>query len=225
MKLRHLHPAVYFSLLLVSALVFLGCEVGSSDSASRTVGFDVTGYYRNDDPKVNYGRVVGNNTGAAITTLDLRQSGDQLSANDNNGLLWSGSIGDGGDFQMSGRTTAGNEGTMAGTIEVSGDSATMRGTYIEASLYSTIYAQATVPTNAIGFTLTVTVDPDGAGSVDPSGGDYTEGAVVTLTASANEGFEFSSWEGASGTGTTATVTMTADMSVIAKFVASTNGGS
>jgi hypothetical protein len=41
--------------------------------------------------------------------------------------------------------------------------------------------------------LTVSVFPDGAGSVSPNGGSYAEGTHVTLTATANSGYTFKGW--------------------------------
>jgi hypothetical protein len=72
-------------------------------------------------------------------------------------------------------------------------------------------------------TLTVTVSPMGAGTVDtmpaqPSGG-YVEGTVVTLTATANSGNTFMSWSGDTdpSVGNVATVTMDSAKMVTASF--------
>jgi hypothetical protein len=76
------------------------------------------------------------------------------------------------------------------------------------------------------YTLTVTVSPSssaGTVSLNPSGGSYTAGTQVTLTAMPNANYAFSSWSGVdliSGT-TTASVTMgSANRSVTANFTAS-----
>lgn len=74
------------------------------------------------------------------------------------------------------------------------------------------------------FTLSTSVSPGGAGSVNanPSpncnGTQYNSGSVVTLTASANGGYTFFGWAGdAGGTINPTTVTMSADRNVIASF--------
>ncbi len=67
-------------------------------------------------------------------------------------------------------------------------------------------------------TLGVSVSPSGAGSVSPSGGQYTSGAQVTLTASPASGYSFDYWSGsASGTTLSITVTMDSDKSITANF--------
>jgi uncharacterized repeat protein (TIGR02543 family) len=73
-------------------------------------------------------------------------------------------------------------------------------------------------------TLTVSVNPSGAGTVSRSpapncGGDrYLPNATVTLTASANTGYVFKNWSGdATGTANPTTVTMSANKSVSANF--------
>jgi pectate disaccharide-lyase len=222
MKRCRIPAVVFYSLLLVSSLVFLGCEVGSSDSATRTMNFNVTGIYRNTDTNANNGKLISDNSGSPITQLNLRQTGDLLEGNDNNGKIFTGTIGDEGDFTMTGLTTAGTEGTMTGTIGTSGDQATMRGTWIEPSLYGTIYGVATVPTNSakVTYSLTVNVSPSGAGGVtlNPSGGIYNSGTEVSLTATANTGHTFSSWSGdLSGTVNPNTIIMNGDKSVTANF--------
>ncbi|HEX2959890.1 MAG TPA: immunoglobulin domain-containing protein [Chitinispirillaceae bacterium] len=71
------------------------------------------------------------------------------------------------------------------------------------------------------YTLTTTVQPSAGGSItlSPSGDTYDSGTVVTLTASKASGYDFSNWSGsASGTSTSATVTMTGNKSVTANFV-------
>jgi hypothetical protein len=72
----------------------------------------------------------------------------------------------------------------------------------------------------ITYTLTTNVSPTGAGTVtlNPAGGTYTAGAMVTLTATANSGYAFSSWSGVdSSSGTTAYVTMNGNRTVTANF--------
>lgn len=77
------------------------------------------------------------------------------------------------------------------------------------------------------YTLSVVINPTGAGTVtmNPSGGTYNAGTVVTLTATANSGYVFSGWAGdLSGTSNPATITMDANKVVIANFTTSGGGG-
>src|SRR5207248_792496 len=93
----------------------------------------------------------------------------------------------------------------------------------------TMSAARAVTANFVAlYTLGVTSDGSGSGSVVGPGidcgatcaGDYDDGTVVTLTASADAGSRFTGWSGAgcSGTGSCA-VTMSAARSVTASFVA------
>jgi len=67
-------------------------------------------------------------------------------------------------------------------------------------------------------TLGVSVNPSGAGSVSPIGGEYESGVQVTLTASPASGYIFDHWSGgASGTTPTITITMDSDKSLTADF--------
>ena len=71
------------------------------------------------------------------------------------------------------------------------------------------------------FVLTVNVSPPGSGSVllDPPGGSYIAGTVVTLTALASDGYAFTRYaEGALGTMSTTTITLNADTTVLAEFL-------
>jgi YVTN family beta-propeller protein len=72
------------------------------------------------------------------------------------------------------------------------------------------------------FTLkqyALTVLTAGNGTVSPSGGTYSHGTVVWLTATPGSGSQFSSWSGCSGSGNTCSVTMDAAKSVTATFTA------
>jgi hypothetical protein len=72
------------------------------------------------------------------------------------------------------------------------------------------------------YVLTVTITPEGGGTVSPTGGIYDTGANVTLTATPATGYSFNHWEGdASGTATSITITMDSNKSVTAVFIAST----
>src|SRR5574344_22327 len=70
------------------------------------------------------------------------------------------------------------------------------------------------------FALNTTVSPAAAGTItkSPSANYYAPNATVQLTATANEGWKFIGWEGgATGSSNTASVSMTKDISVTAKF--------
>jgi len=76
------------------------------------------------------------------------------------------------------------------------------------------------PAAAVYYTLTVTPNPAGAGTVakDPDLAEYLENEVVTLTASPNAGYIFKNWsEDASGTNPTVQVTMDGNKTVTANF--------
>jgi endo-1,4-beta-xylanase len=71
------------------------------------------------------------------------------------------------------------------------------------------------------YSLTVNINPSGAGSVtlNPSGGVYVAGTTVTLTAVANSGYVFSSWGGSlTGSQNPATIVMDSSKTVTANFV-------
>lgn len=72
------------------------------------------------------------------------------------------------------------------------------------------------------YMLTVTVTPQGAGAValQPAGGSYRAGTVVTLTATAAPGYAFLHYSGdATGASPSVDVTMNADRSITAEFQA------
>ena len=80
---------------------------------------------------------------------------------------------------------------------------------------------------AVGeYALTAYVDPSGAGTIirEPAEFTYAEGAEVTVTAYAGEGFVFTGWtgdvpEGADADSPALTLTMDADVDVRATFAA------
>jgi hypothetical protein len=84
--------------------------------------------------------------------MNLMQTGSRLQGVDNNNRVFKGSISRAtasqATFLLDGSTTAGAAGKITGTIDVSGTTATMRGTWIENGIAGSVYGQATVPTNA-----------------------------------------------------------------------------
>ncbi len=134
----------------VASLFLLGCEIGDADSVVREVGINYSGFYVGDG-----GKLVSQQTGAQTTSLNLRQTGDQLEAVDNNGITFRGTIGsvvdDTASFVLDGSTTAGQAVTIDGTLTASGTEGTMRGTWIEPVIIGTVSGQATInpsPTNS-----------------------------------------------------------------------------
>lgn len=68
------------------------------------------------------------------------------------------------------------------------------------------------------YALATNVDPSGAGSVSPAGGEYESGVHVTLTANPASGYTFDHWSGdASGTSLNIAITMDSNMHVTAYF--------
>lgn len=78
------------------------------------------------------------------------------------------------------------------------------------------------PTPSANVTITAVANDAQMGSVT-GGGSYVQGASVTLTATANEGYHFVQW---SNGRTTASITITAesDVTLTATFAADNNGG-
>lgn len=130
-----------------------GCELSSASSATRNVGVDYSGVYTGQNANA---QITDNQSGDPITFLNLRQSGDQLSAIEDHNLVFTGTVGDPNvnsgnaesTFSLQGKTTAGNAVTISGTLSGvnSGSSAlgTMRGTWIEPNLYGNVYATAQI---------------------------------------------------------------------------------
>lgn len=99
------------------------------------------------------------------------------------------------------------------------------------SINATFEATTVDPTPDPTHTLDTAVTPGAsAGRItkSPNQSTFDSGATVTLTASANSGYSFTSWSGdASGSTNPLTVTMSADKSITANFtaVASSDAGS
>lgn len=179
--------------LAVLSLAFLGCELGSADSVTRTLGVLVSGVYRHPTAGSS---LVSTNSGKPIDQMQLRQTGDQLEAIDNNNKVYRGTAGMESDtlvtFNLEGQNSRGVDVTMSGNIEVSGGSATMRGTWIEPSLYATVYGVATVPTNSSPSPTTNTVQ------LVANKSSMAVSETVTLTAS---GASLYDWSASGATGT------------------------
>jgi hypothetical protein len=133
-----------------SALVCVtGCSVDSADSVVRSVNANVAGFYSKDSSVCGQDRFVTANSGKQVISLDLRQTGDQLEAIDNNGIIFRGTIGNVVDnsasFNIEGSTTAGNKVLISGNIAIGGGEGVMRATWIEDTFYATLCGSANGP--------------------------------------------------------------------------------
>jgi len=102
------------------------------------------------------------------------------------------------------------EGTYNATLRITDDDGAT----------NTISKQITI--SKIQYTLTISVEPNNAGYIElnPLGGIYDCGTVVTLIAYANEGYEFSYWGGdISSSNETIQIVMDSNKTIIAHFVA------
>lgn len=195
---------------LAATVSFTGCEIDSAESAIRQVNLVVAGFYVGIDGAP----IVSQNTGSAITTLNLRQTGDQLEAVDNNGIVFRGTIGNADQsnatITLKGTTSAGQEGIISGSIAVADGTGNMRGTWIEPSLTGTVFAQASdVPVLDPG-------DDNGGGtgdlSISPNNATVIVGGSQRFTITGGDGTYI--WSGASRgslsptTGNTTTYTRT-----------------
>ncbi len=85
-----------------------------------------------------------------------------------------------------------------------------------------------LPSNGPPTQYTLTVNAAGAGNVtlNPPGGTYNAGTMVTLTATPNSGYQFSGWSGdLSGSANPATITMNGNKNVTATFTEIPSGSS
>ncbi|MGH7599011.1 MAG: InlB B-repeat-containing protein, partial [bacterium] len=100
----------------------------------------------------------------------------------------------------------------AGTVTVNGS---FSGTADWAEVAVEIKPQTGGPAQ---HTLTVNTVGSGSVTLDPAGGIYDEGTVVTLTASSEAGFQFSGWSGdLSGSTNPTTITMDGNKNITATF--------
>jgi hypothetical protein len=145
----------FFSVALPAAAVLgvllsVSCSVDSADNVIRSVTANVAGVYRNSDANQNGGAFVSQQSGAPVTSLNLRQNGDQLEGVDNNNIVFRGTIGNvsgtSASFNLEGNTTAGNRALISGNIEIGGGQGTMRATWVEDALFGTVYGVANGPT-------------------------------------------------------------------------------
>jgi hypothetical protein len=82
----------------------------------------------------------------------------------------------------------------------------------------TVVMVLVVPRLLTTYTLSISVNPSGAGSVYPSGGEYEPGMQIALVAIPESGYTFSHWSGgASGAAHNISITMDSDKDITAYF--------
>ena len=64
---------------------------------------------------------------------------------------------------------------------------------------------------------TITVSSTAGGSVSTTGGTYNAGALITVTATPQEGYRFTGWTGSNSTDPTVTITLNQNQSLVANF--------
>ena len=151
--------------LPLAALLFAGCEVGSTDSTTAVASdnsgtiYNYAGLYMNpDNDGTNILELVypateaSHASGTRITYLRLLQYGTVLEAYDSAGMTWNGSISSiqsgTASFSLEGQTTAGQHVDIAGTMVYASQQSTMDASWIEPGYYGNLYAQATVAPSA-----------------------------------------------------------------------------
>jgi hypothetical protein len=145
---------------------FMGCEISSSDETVRQVSLQIAGTYTNSSG------IPTRQSGSAVTTLTLLQSGDRLEGIDNFGRRWEGNIGRAdtrvATLTLEGQTTTGVPVVITGQIQVNGTTGTLSGIWVEPSLRANLSAEATVsaaPTPTPGPEATPT--PGGGATPTP----------------------------------------------------------
>ena len=130
----------------------------------------------------------------------------------------------GGNWQSEGKTItrAANSTKFTGA---NGENSTLKadiaGDYLFTWEYATKTLTVTYPELPVEYTVTATVNPTETGTVEGAG-TYEEGKEATLTATANEGYEFVNWtvgEEVVSTENPYTFTVNADIALVANFQA------
>ncbi len=108
--------------------------------------------------------------------------------------------------------------TPSSGYQFSGWSGDLSGSTNPATITMNANKSVTATFTVIQHTLTVNTAGSGNVALDPPGGTYNTGTVVTLTATPSSGYQFSGWSGdLSGSTNPATITMNANKSVTATF--------
>jgi uncharacterized repeat protein (TIGR02543 family) len=116
------------------------------------------------------------------------------------------------------RYQTGSPGRYQSTQQWSGGMPNPFGSGSQSSFLYSIYATYTPGGTPPQYTLTTNTVGQGSISLNPAGGTYTQGTVVTLTANPDSGWQFDSWSGdLSGSTNPTTITMNSDKTVTATF--------
>jgi hypothetical protein len=102
----------------------------------------------------------------------------------------------------------------------------MNGTARTSTYGYSIFTFAVYGTSPTNYTLSTAISPAGTGSItlNPAGGTYASGTVVTVTANPASGYQFNGFGGdISGTTNPTSITMNGNKSVTANFTPTTNG--
>ena len=86
---------------------------------------------------------------------------------------------------------------------------------IHTILHHPIMVHTSTTTSVTQYSLTVTAGT--GGSVSTSGGTYNDGSSVSITATPNDGYEFSGWNGSNSTNSTISVTINSNTIIEALF--------
>ena len=87
--LRRVLALIAATTLAMTLAMSAGCDVQSGDEVLRETQINIAGFYTNPEGD----RIVSQNTGAKITSMNIMQTGNQLQGIDNNGIIFRGSIG------------------------------------------------------------------------------------------------------------------------------------
>ncbi|MFO1489589.1 MAG: hypothetical protein U1F77_09855 [Kiritimatiellia bacterium] len=163
--LRRVLALIATTTLGMTLAMSAGCDVQSGDEVLRETQINIAGFYTNPEGD----RIVSQNTGAKITSLNIMQTGNQLQGIDNNGIIFRGSIGSDSSSEASlvleGSTTTGQKATITGKVTGSGTAGVLNGTWIEPTLYGVVYGKATIAPITTNSTNTVALAITPSGSV------------------------------------------------------------
>ncbi|MDD2520577.1 MAG: hypothetical protein PHR34_06450 [Kiritimatiellae bacterium] len=162
---RPLAAAALFALL---ALALAACDIGSTDSTTAIVSdnsgriYNFSGLYvgitnntantedTNNPPSVVYlVQPEGRQSGRALIWLRILQYGSVLEAYDNAGMSWDGQISSvttegTASFTLTGKTTAGADVEIIGSLRYASQNSTLDAAWIEPSFSGSIIARASV---------------------------------------------------------------------------------
>jgi hypothetical protein len=156
MKFHHKIALAAVLGLAAGSLIFTGCEGSGKGDPNATVGVNFTGSYKNCG-----GSITTPAGSPPVTELALTQQGTALDAVDNNGTLYSGSLGGTPDpanptasFNLSGALSSSNgSANISGTLKKTGDTlAQMTGSWLSPTFHGTIKASAVVAATVIPVT-------------------------------------------------------------------------